>query len=262
MLKHYYPEIDFKIYMWYIGGKTMGNHYSSFTSDGVADIFSIAVNSESWTNHNKTVNMKSVLSTYTFDIVCMQEYFNYKTSYTDCTDWNNCRNFIVDNYKGGNELKFMSLFHAPLRKSGYDVHEVYKRTKDGNALILKTTASQDIIPFGIAVYNALSTDLNNLGDLGQLSNDGTHTQEGLPCLLQTYVALCWLFDKFGIEKSIYGHPLRMTTEIYNRISVPGANLGSGVVEGTEAQYQLAQEIAISAFNEGKQFLQDNLQTAN
>ena len=133
---------------------------------------------------------------------------------------------------------------------------------EGNALILKTTVSEDIIPFGIAVYNALSTDLNNLGDLGQLSNDGTHTQEGLPCLLQTYVALSWLFDKFGIDKTVRGNPLRMTTEIYNRISVPGANLGSGVVEGTDEQYQLAQEIAISAFNEGKQFLQENRQNAN
>ena len=82
------------------------------------------------------------------------------------------------------------------------------------------------------------------------------------CLLQTYVALSWLFDKFGIDKTVKGNPLRMTTEIYNRISVPGANLGSGVVEGTEEQYQLAQDIAINAFKEGKQFLQESLQTAN
>ena len=50
----------------------------------------------------------------------------------------------------------------------------------------------------------------------------------------------------------------MTTDIYNSIRVPGANLGSGVVTGTEAQYSLAQDIAIEAYEEGKQFLQDNL----
>jgi hypothetical protein len=153
----------------------------------------------------------------------------------------------------------MSLFHAPLRKEGYDVHEVYERTKAGNALILKNTISEDIIPFGIAVYKALSTDLNNLGDLGQLSPDGTHTQEGLPCLLQTYVALEWLFDKLGMDETVKGHPLRMTTDIYNKIAVPGANLGTGVVQGTEEQYSLAQDIAIQAFEEGKQFLKDNLE---
>ena len=61
------------------------------------------------------MTMANVLSNFKFDIVCMQEYFNYKESYTDCTDWNNCKNYISTYYKGGNELKFMSLLHAPLR---------------------------------------------------------------------------------------------------------------------------------------------------
>lgn len=258
MLKNYYPEVDFKIYMWYIGGKTLGDHYTNFTSSGKADIFSVAENSESWTNYPNSKTMASVLSTYTFDVVCMQEYFNYKSSYENCDDWNNCRNYILKNYKGGNALKFISLFHAPLRKEGYDVHEVYKRTEMGNALILQTTISEDIIPMGIAVYRALDTELNTLGDMGQLSNDGTHAQEGLPCLLQTYVTMCWLFDRYDINKSIYGHPLRITKDIYNKISVPGANLGSGVVTGTDAQYLLAQEIAINAYKEGQRLLTSNL----
>ena len=258
MLKNYYPEVNFKIYMWYMGGYTLEQQYSLFTTSGVADIFSVADNNESWTNYSKSKTMAEVLSTYRFDIVCMQEYFNYKTSYTDCKDWNNCRNYILEHYKGTNELEFISLLHAPLRKDGYNVHDVYKRTKNGNALILQTTVSDDLIPFGMAVYNALSTDLNNLGDLKQLSPDGTHTQEGLPCLLQTYVALCWVFDRFDMDKTVKGNPLRMTTDIYRKISVPGANLGTGVVEGTDAQYALAQDVAIAAYEEGKQFLKENL----
>ena len=258
MLKTYYPEISFKLYMWYTGGYTLGQHYSTFTSGGKAEIFSVAENTGTWTNSSKSVTMASVLSTYKFDIVSMQEYFNYKTEYESATDWNNCRDYIVSNYKGGNALEFVSLLHAPLRKDGYDVHEVYKRTCEGNALILHETISEDVIPNGIAVYKALDTDLNSLGDLGQLSPDGTHTQEGLPCLLQTYTTLCWLFDRLGINKSVYGHPMRMTTSIYNSISVPGANLGSGVVTGTDAQNLLAQEVAIQAYKEGKQFTILNL----
>ena len=259
MLKNYYPEIDFNIYMWYTGGYTLGQHYNTFTSSGTAGIFSVAENSEKWTNYSGSKTMAGVLANYKFDIVCMQEYFNYKTSYNDCADWNSCRNYIVNNYKGGNDLKFISLFHAPLRKDGAaaDVHTVYKRTADGNALIYKSTVSEDMIPFGIAVYNALKTDLNNLGDLGQLTPDGTHTQEGLPCLLQTYVALEWIFDRWNINKTVLGNEMRMTTEIYNKIAVPGANLGSGVVTGTDAQYRIAQEVAIAAYKEGKKFLEDN-----
>jgi hypothetical protein len=51
----------------------------------------------------------------------------------------------------------------------------------------------------------------------------------------------------------------MTKAIYDQIKVPGANLGNGVVTGTEEQYSLAQDIAIEAYKEGKQFLQENLQ---
>ena len=258
MLKTYYPEVDFKFYMWYIGGKTLGDHYSTFTSGGKATIFSVAENSAAWTNYSSSKTMSSVLSSYKFDVVCMQEYFNTKTEYADATDWNNCRDYIVSNYKGGNALEFVSLFHAPWRRATDDVDATYAMTEFGNGLILQSTVSQDMIPAGIAVYRALSTDLDSLGDSGHLSPDGVHTQEGLPCLMQTYVALCWLFEKLGINKSVYGHPMRMTTAIYNTISVPGANLGNGVVTGTDAQNLLAQEVAIQAYKEGKQFVMKNL----
>lgn len=258
MLKNYYPEFDFKIYMWYIGGYTLGQHYSVFTSSGKAGIFSVAENSASWTNYSSSKTMAQVLSNYTFDIVCMQEYFNVKSEYPDTSDWNNCRDYIVSNYKGGNALEFVSLFHAPWRRDKDDTEATYAMTEHGNALILQNTISQDMIPNGIAVYRALSTDLDALGDQQHLSPDGVHTQEGLPCLLQTYVTLCWLFDRFGINKSVYGSKMRMTTTIYNSISVPGANLGNGVITGTDAQNLLAQEIAIKAYKEGKQFVMKNL----
>lgn len=251
LLKTYCPEIKFRFYIWYIGGYSLAQHYSVFTADTACDIFSVADNTKAWTNTNSSVKMSSVLTTYKFDIVCMQEYFNYKQSYNDVTDWDNCRDYIVSHYTGGNALEFVSLFHAPLRSSA---DSVFAMLKTGNAMILNDTVAQDMIPTGIAVYRALSTDLDNLGDQGHLSPDGTHTQEGLPCLLQTFVAACWLFEKMGINKSVYGSPMRMTTAIYNTLNVPGANLGTGVITGTDAQNLLAQEVAIKAYKEGKQFV--------
>lgn len=263
MLKNYYPEIDFKIYMWYIGGYDLSQQYQMFIGEGSSTdtIFSVAENTSSWTNYSKskTPSMSKVLSTYSFDIVCMQEFFNLKTEYDEVTDWNNCRDYIVSNYTGGNDLEFITLFHAP--KRGENVDRIYSLTEAGNALILQNTEATDMIPNGIAVYKALQTDLNSLGDKGGLSPDGTHTQEGLPCLLQTYVTMCWVFDRLGIDKSVYGNQMRMTTDIYKKISVPGANLGKGVVTGTDAQYILAQEIAIEAYEEGKKFVAANCKTA-
>ena len=255
VIKTFFPEISFKFYMWYNGGYTLAQQYEKFVADTACEIFSVAENNSSWSNSSK--KMSEVLSTYTFDIVCLQEYFNYKETYTssDLEDWNNCRDYIQENYTGDNGLEFISLFHAPLRS---DASDVFALTKSGNGLILQQTISEDMLANGIAVYRALSTDLDNLGDAGHLSPDGTHTQEGLPCLLQTYVALLWIFDKLSVNKSIYGLPMRMTTAIYNTLNVPGPNLGTGVITGTDAQNLLAQEVAIKAYKEGKQFVIENL----
>ena len=251
VLKNYFPEVSFKFYMWYNGGRTLAQHYEYFINDTACEIFSVAENKANWTNTSKT--MSSILSTYKFDIVCMQEYLNYKVSFTEenLVDWNNCADYIINNYTGGNPLKFVQLFHAPKRDSADSIYEV---TKTANEVILKNTVSEDMIGTGIAVYNALSTDLDDLGDQGHLSPDGTHTQEGLPCLIQTYVAAMWVLEKLGIPKSIHGCPLRMTSDIYSSINVPGANLGTGVIVGTDEQNILAQKIAIQAYKESKQMV--------
>ena len=257
MLKHYYPEVNFKFYMWYMGGNDLSQQYTAFSNNSYAEIFSVAENTEAWTNYNYTRTMATILSTYKFDVVCLQEYFNSKSSYTDSDldDFNNCRDYIVEHYTGGNPLEFITLFHAPKRDNAAGIFDV---TETGNGLMLQKTVAQDMIPNGIAVYRALSTDLDDLGDQGHLSPDGVHTQEGLPCLLQTYVMLCWLFEKLAINKSVYGCPFRMTTAIYNTLNVPGPNLGTGVITGTDAQNLLAQEVAIKAYKEGKKFILDNL----
>ena len=115
-----------------------------------------------------------------------------------------------------------------------------------------------MIPAGIAIYRAMSTSLDSLGDQGHLSPDGTHAQEGLPCLLQTFTVVAWLFDKLGYFQSVYGSPIRITTDIYNMLNVPGPNLGTGVITGTDAENLLAQEVAVKAFKEGKKFVLDNI----
>ena len=50
----------------------------------------------------------------------------------------------------------------------------------------------------------------------------------------------------------------MTAGIQGSIAVPGANIGTGVIEGTDAQNLLAQEIAVMAYKIGKKFVADNI----
>ncbi len=253
LLTKYYPGFKFRFYMWYNGGYDLSQQYAKFTADTACEAFSIAENSPSWTTSQ--VKMSDILSTYKFNIVCMQEYFNRKESYTSVTDWNNCRDYIVSHYTGGNGLEFISLFHSPWLTNEETVYEL---TKTGNALILKNTIADDMIATGMALHMARSTSLDSLGDQGHLTPDSVHAQEGLPCLLETYTALLWVLDRYGFPTSIYGLPFKMTAGIQGSIAVPGANVGTGVIEGTDAQNILAQEVAVQAYKVGKKFVADNI----
>ena len=247
LIRNLYPNLSFKFYMWYNSGYTLAQHYTKFTNNQACEIFSTSEDAINWQNYNNSVTMLNILSTYKFDIVCFQEYFNYKSSFAeaDLVDFNNCLSYIRTNYAGN--FKVATLFHAPLRSNAASVFNV---TKTGNELILKKTPAQTMIAPGVAIYRALSTDLNSLGDRGGLSPDGTHTQEGLPCLLQAWVVFMWIMRQLAIPISIENCQLQMTTAIYNTINVPGSNLGSGVIQGTQDQNWLAQDVAIQGDKEG------------
>ena len=251
LLKNLRPNVSFKFYMWYNGGYTLAQQYTKFTNNQACEIFSVCENGTQWQNTNNSVKMADILSTYTFDIVCLQEYFNYKATYTesDLVDFNNCVDYIRSHY--AHNFKVISLFHAPKRSSAASIFAI---TKSGNELILKKTVAESLLAPGVAVYRALSTDLDSLGDQGHLSPDGTHTQEGLPCLLQAFVVFIWIMRQLAIPASIENCQLRMTTAIYNALSVPGPNLGTGVIQGTDAQNLLAQDVAILADKEGQGML--------
>lgn len=189
--------------------------------------------------------MSRILEEYTFDIVVLQEYMNYQTE-IDVTAFNNCVGYIRDHYN--KPFKVACLLHPPKRS---DAETIYARTKAENIAILKNTDAMSVIDTGAAVMEAMKTSLDNLGDQGHLSPDGTHTQEGLPCLLQTYVHALWIFRQLALPYGVSNSNLRITTDVYDSINVPGPNLGTGVITGTDEQHTIAQLCAIKADKIGK-----------
>jgi hypothetical protein len=260
VLKELAPGVRFKFYMWYDGGHTLTQILNKWNNGSKAEIFSVCENGTSWTNYNNSKTISSVLSTYSFDVVCLEEYFNYKRAngYTaaDKQVFNDIITYIRGHYSKA--FKVVSFFHQPLRKavdgSTYDAiaDQVFALTKAGVQWQMQNTISESVIPAGIAVYRAMDVPgLDSLGDTGHLSPDGTHTQEGLPCLMQAWVVALWVFDHLGMQLSINNAQQRVTAANYSSINVPGANLGNGVVVGTTEQDRLAMDVAIKAYKEGK-----------
>ena len=273
------PGIRFNFYMWYDGGAQLADILTHWNNAEKAEIFSVCENTTSWTNYPKNNGGKTItdiLGEYRFDVVCIEEYFNYNIrrngyeGYQD--DFNDVVEFIRDNY--AYPFKVVSFFHAPLRKTlpidpvdssltaVQMAEKVFGITKDGVEWQMQNTIAESIIPAGIAVYRAMSVpELDALGDTQHLSPDGTHTQEGLPCLMQAWVVALWIFDHLGIQVSINNTDKFITSANYAAINVPGANIGSGVVAGTTEQNRLAMDVAIKAHKEGK-YIELNALTNN
>lgn len=243
LMKDLAPDVSFKFYDWYNGGKNLTQQLEYFTNDTPCQIFSVCENGTSWTNFNNSKKMSAILQDYEFDIVCIQEYFNYKSEYSDADKevFEQVVNYIRNHYSG--TFKVVTLLHQPKRDTPASI---YALTKSSVEWLLENTVVDSIIPAGTATYMALSTELDELGDQGHLSPDGTHSQEGLPCMLQAYVVALWIFEQLGIPRGILNNSVRVTAENYNLINVPGPNLGNGVVEGSDEQYWLAQQIATKA----------------
>lgn len=247
------PEIKYTIYDWYNGGNTLEQQYSKFTNNTPCENFGTITNNQAggWTCERNTVTMNWICQNCDFDIVVIQEYSYYDfTDSVEVTNFNNVVNYLRTNYH--KPFKVFSFVDAPMRTR---VESDYAKAKRYAKMHVVNSVSEGIVNAGTAVvYGLQDALLKNLGDKGQLSADGTHTQEGLPCLLQSYVLALWVFDLLGVPKSVLNSKTEMTQEFYDQWQTFGANLGSGVVEGTPAQYRRAQEIAITSYKYGKQLL--------
>lgn len=263
LLRELAPELDFHFYIWYNGGFTLDEHLAYFNNNTPCYTFSRCSNSPSWKNFQESVTMSSILSTYTFDIVQIQEYCHYKDT-DELVDasvetFNEIIEYIEDHYD--KPFKVATLYHKTLldHDNRATAPQVFERTRAIISRYLKDTVTELLNPAGISMYRAMAVpELDELGDQGHLSPDARHAQEGLPCMMEAYVTAMWLLNILGIPMSVVNSKTVVNNNNYEAIGVPGANLGTGVVIGTEEQVRLSQKVAIKAFKEGEYFVNANL----
>ena len=254
ILKNIAPELNFNIWIWYDGGYTLSQILGKWQNGTSATIVSNANNVTRWTNFNNSKTIEYILSQAKIDIVILEEYLTYMTSYgaDELAVFENVIDYLRSHMVYSFKLAF--LFHmvhlTQQRESGdIDIDERFQFMKTATQTIYDNEPISSIIPLGFASYRATKTTLNSLGDVGGLSPDYTHAQEGLPCQLLAWTTATWLFDQLGMTKGILNDQTRINSNNYASINVPGPNIGSGIVVGTEAQYKLSQKVAIQAVKE-------------
>ena len=239
-------KFPFKLYICYNGGFTLGQIYNSMIENTPCQTFSKCENSTSWTSENNVWTINDILSSFSFDIICLQPYFRVAEVSDEITNYNNCLNYIRAHYNK-NGIKITTLLHPPVRNN---ITVNMTKLEEFARRIIKNSSCEFTFRNDIVIYNAMQTALDSLGDNGHLSEDGIHCQEGIPCLIQAlYMYMC-LCEMFGYKyNSVYNTPIRITTAVYNSIRVPNPDIGTGVITGNDTQNVLAQEIAIKTFKQ-------------
>lgn len=263
VLNEFRDYIDYKIYLWYCGGHSLTQNYNRFVNGQTAEIFSICENGVTWTNHSNDTTMATILNTYEFDTLVLQEFFDSMSggtdpaSYTDAAkaSYENIVNWIKARYDG--DFSVYSYWETPYRGNGtfgnFSRENTLQRLSMAEECLewqLLNTSCEGIIPSGIAAARAIDVaQLNTLGTAGCMSADGVHSQEGLPCLMLAWVFGQWLMDKLGLPYDEAFSQVRITQSIVSTLNVPGGN--GTRIDGTEAQAIAARDVARQAAIEGK-----------
>ncbi len=116
----------------------------------------------------------------------------------------------------------------------------YHRLPDGSSLnmfydvaacsrrVIDETPIDIIMPCGTGIQNARASDIDAMGDYGHLSKDGMHLQEGLPCLIENWIAAMTILDDLGIEYDLWSENFDVTNHWLLTIRRPDPR---GVVYG-------------------------------
>lgn len=238
-------SIDFNIY--YKGNVGLSTHWNSINND-IKDhtLDTYLMSSLSW-HSTGSVEGKDIIENKQWNLIILQEG-NVKSRYYENTQ-PNIKSFTDYIHSIHPETPIAYMLN-PAQPEGSRVlgeltsDQVWEMFANTAHQLLDNNDVDYIIPCGTGIQNARHTYLDVIGDTGHLDYDGTHLQEGLPCLIDAYTAVQSLFVIFNIESSIEKSGLRITQDWVNNQKIPGKH--GNVIEGSEQDYILCKKCAIAA----------------
>lgn len=261
VLEEILPGVEVEIGIMYQGSATLSDHYTKISTNANYANFDHYKTGESWsTETSKTVDYG--LGIAEWDIIMLQQQSSASRNYSTYQPY---LNDIVTLLLGKlNHPVKIGFFLTPALPDGASTigsdtsDEMFAKIVTAVQRVIDETAVEFAIPVGTAVQNARTTTLDSLGDFGHLSYDGLHLQEGIPCLLEAYVAAMYYAGMIGLEKGVFGSQIRPTQEwvtANNIIQQDGTSVGV-----TDANCYIAQKCAAIAMK--KPYVITDLTTLN
>ena len=234
----YGNNIDFEIANFYIGSYTI----AKFVEDCVngtkkAEQYSVAKNNKRWTHSGgNVVALDEAISSNDWDLICVQGYFNNTLYQEDMTQLESLVRYISDNATGPFKLCF--LMHQTYRTG------VLQNIIAGTKYSVSNSEVRLVFPCGLASEFAKSNWAESF-----LTADGTHNQEGLPCIIGAYVIGDLFGKEAGLSSRIMGNKSRLTSSQMSQLNIAGQH--GTYQDGDETAWYQAQCFATKALSAGE-----------
>lgn len=243
------PDVDFTLCIAHDPYCSLKKHFEN-ANNGYGYTLYFNVEAQPWSSRND-MSLASILDLAPWDIIIFQQvsYDSYK--YSSCQphldqliEWVKNRAstpsamawLITLSFADGSEQ---------LSKYGFNSDGMAQSIGQCAKSIIQETPISLIIPSGTAVQYARHTSLDQYGQFGHLTYDGSHLQPGIACLTEAYAATEALLRFKGRTMLIANSRMNIDDNwvVINNIPQSGSLLGV-----TEANLALAKQCALQAID--------------
>lgn len=221
------PKLEVKFWILYIGNSTIADHEDYFRRDDHQyTLYRYDTGAGRWLSVSG-YSSRSAVTSLDWDLIVTHQVSsqagNYKAMASTLDSFLSQLRSVSDA-----PIAWLQVPTLPTTNSHY-YSGLYDDICKTCEKVVEDTYADYVIPCGTAVESAKHTELNELGDYGELSADGVHLQEGIPCLLESYTSAQFIMDFAGLGASVMDCTLEVTDAWLEEKGIPRRN---GAATGT------------------------------
>ncbi len=204
IIKAVAPQVYLKLGIMYIGGGGLDTFYYALDTDSFRYYWSYGA--QPW-DERLGVSMTEIIESQPWDVITLQQKSMTSRDYSTYQPYlNQLIGWLDEHATAPHEYAWLI---TPSYSEGLDrlapdttSVQMFERIIECVRNMQNDTGIELLLPCGTAIQNARTTPLDSLGDLGHLF-EYLHLQDGIPCLIEAYVASAALLARYGLSECVW-----------------------------------------------------------
>lgn len=249
LLREVCPDKDINLNILYRSGTALKKHWELVDNSLNEHVLERCGLTDEYWQYEDSVVGSDVIKSRQWDLVVIQQGSTTAHSYDDTQPFVRLFANYIHALSPTTPIAYMFCqsrvnYSSNSALYGKTMDEVWDMQANLASRLLEEGDVDCVIPCGTAIQNARHTRLDSIGKGGHLTYDGTHLQEGLPCMVDAYTSTQSLLNILSISGSVSNSELRVSNVWGGKTKIPGRN--GSCITGTDEDYALCLKCASKA----------------